>query len=32
MTRWTRLTLCLAGAVLTVVSCQNDNSVGPTDP
>jgi alpha-tubulin suppressor-like RCC1 family protein len=32
MTRWTRLTLCLAGAVLTGISCQNDNSVGPTDP
>ncbi|MEA2712852.1 MAG: hypothetical protein QOK27_813 [Gemmatimonadales bacterium] len=32
MTRCTRLTLCLAGAVLTVASCQNDNSVGPTDP
>jgi alpha-tubulin suppressor-like RCC1 family protein len=32
MTRCTRLTLCLAGAVLAGVSCRNDNSVGPTDP
>ena len=32
MTRWTRLTLCLVGAVLTGISCQNDNSGGPTDP
>jgi alpha-tubulin suppressor-like RCC1 family protein len=31
MTRWTR-TLCIAGAVLTGISCRDDNNVGPTDP
>jgi alpha-tubulin suppressor-like RCC1 family protein len=31
MTRRTRLTLCLAGAVLIGVSCRDDSNVGPTD-
>ena len=31
MTRWTRLTLCLGGALLVGISCRDD-SMSPTDP
>ena len=32
MSQWTRLTLCLGGALLVGISCRDYNNVGPTAP